>query len=158
MDRAHIIVGFARWPDGSFRPTTGVLFMDGQPDRKLLKTLGFSDVSVVQEVKPESEQPDEMTLYMFEKKPQPNELLMTRLDKNGMPIKPEVVEADPFTKIPPVSGDGVKRYLTPKNGLSSSDFPKKRDSAPPSNRRGEQTNKPDTLPPSSKRGRRQENR
>jgi len=156
MEMAHIIVGLFRWPDGVSNPSTAVLFTSGKPDIKELRKLGFVNIDIVQYVTPETKQPDEPTLYLFKRLPQPTQLLVARLNQPEPMKNAPILDVDPYIGIPTVSGDGAKRYLTPKNGLSGSDFPKKRDSAPPSNRRGGIPNKPETLPPSSKRRNRQE--
>jgi hypothetical protein len=125
MDRSYLVVARMREENGSaLKPVVGVLFTNSAPDKKTLVRLGFIDIQTLEQVKKDSAQPDEPTLYVFERKPFPAELTIIRTDGAGNVKAKEKVFGNPADLIPEVSGSAVERFIR-RSGISKSDFPKK---------------------------------
>ncbi|MFN7991124.1 MAG: hypothetical protein U0R44_03110 [Candidatus Micrarchaeia archaeon] len=110
MDRSYIIE--AQMKEGAAeKPVIAVVFMNTEPGKGLLGDLGLHSVSAVTEVRPESRQPTEPTMYAYDRTSSPGCVLVTRFDWQGKVINTARIHGEPHSLIPPVSGQAAEDLL-----------------------------------------------
>lgn len=126
MSKVFIILG--QMPD--FRNSdsmVGLLFGAEHPTGKQLKAMGFGRIQQIDQAVPVSA-PENPILYMFERSPSANEVHIAEVCIEGKKAslgKKETRKGEPHSIVPEVKGELAQRLMSPRNGLSTKDFPRR---------------------------------
>ncbi|MBI5046570.1 hypothetical protein HZC07_02455 [Candidatus Micrarchaeota archaeon] len=121
MDRSFIVD--AQIQNGQHaKPVVAVIFMNTEPSKGMLADLGLTSIISVSEVKPESKQPVEPTMYLFDRVSNPMEVTVTRFDWHGAIIQTLKLSQEPYSAIPSVSGPAADSALYTPKGFVISGF------------------------------------
>gem|GEM_PF-2127352 len=127
MGKAYVIAGFRR-DKGRSEPSIGVFVTPGpdskNPDKRMLDKLGFVRVESVEEVKLEGAPSSEPTLYVFERTPAANSVLIAEVAKDGSLRDMVRRGGQPYSILPELSGPAVKRFINPRGVPSGQDLAK----------------------------------
>ncbi len=119
MDRAFVITG----ENANGSPIAGVYFTNQDClSFRRLNEIGFQNIEIC-EVKPESKQPSENTLYIYSRSSATLNVTIMRFDWNGSFVSELDAHGIPSDMIPPVSGDAAEKYLyTPRASLIRANY------------------------------------
>ena len=109
MDRSYIVE--AQVQQGAERKDViAVVFLNSEPSKGLLADLGLSSISGITESRPETRQPTEPTMYVFERS-SPVKVVIKRFDYNGKLTMTTEAHGEPHALVPPVSGGTADSLL-----------------------------------------------
>jgi len=121
MLRAFVISGMLQ-ENKTIRPVAAVYFDDKKPTVESLGALGFRNAEITEAARPVGydKQPTEPTVYIYDRPPtgkppsgKKTEILIIRLDANGVETNREAFEAEPQVVIPKISGVAANTHLYP---------------------------------------------
>jgi hypothetical protein len=128
--RAFVICAIQDGQGGARKPVVAVLFLKPkpgeapmQPDKRFLERLEIGKIQSVDRVDTTSIL-DVSALYLFDRSPSANCVHVAHLSDSGTPHWKAVNPGEPYSLIPPISGNAVNKFIRPKGALCTSDFPK----------------------------------
>jgi hypothetical protein len=125
--RAFLIKGCVDFPAKT--PVLAVLIVKPvpgddclQPDVKTLKKMGLNKILSVEEVGLEKSSVHEDALYLVERSPSADGILLAKLNKKGQRESEKSISGDPMQLLPEITGPAVEQLF--RNSLRPSDMPR----------------------------------